>query len=344
MWHCRFLLVFIGSIACGSISQADPSFSCAKSSKGVETLICASKEVSDLDAKLSKIYKSKRISVSFRREQATWLVHRDKKCKTDEANIADDKKIACLKFEYERRLALLDLAVSDENDRTVSFKEFEGRNAGHKDLRFVSTFISQCLRYLDIYKVSELVPWQTIEEDICGFNAGDFTFKDLNFDGRKDLLLYEGEFSGQHNSLYHVRLFNPNTLKFEHDPAFPQGSSPEVDENTKELSTYEYLGNAGRSGTKTFYKYRNARYWRVREVKSHWFPEYCTDKLKCLPEDKRAACIKIKSCYTVDQQNLCNMSVSETSFYDENEKVVRTSFALSLDEKLKMVDPNSLCK
>ncbi|MFZ6722351.1 lysozyme inhibitor LprI family protein [Undibacterium sp. Ji49W] len=100
---CMSLLVQISATGMSSAHAA--SFDCAKARTPTEKTICADTTISGLDADVGQAFKTSQAlwpagnwKDFLRAEQREWLKTRDAECKSD---------VACLKMDYERRLAFL---------------------------------------------------------------------------------------------------------------------------------------------------------------------------------------------------------------------------------------------
>jgi uncharacterized protein YecT (DUF1311 family) len=103
--------VLVATFALHTARAAAPSFDCAKVTSAVNKLICASPELSALDAKLARDFDSTRFQAgidakALRAEEDAWLKSVRNAC-------AD---AACLKSAYEAR----DAALLDESERAAS--------------------------------------------------------------------------------------------------------------------------------------------------------------------------------------------------------------------------------
>lgn len=107
-------VILLCMIAAGQASAA--SFDCAKAARPQEKLICASAEVSRLDASMASSYKTllQRLSpeaqTDVRRSQKEWLAFWPNSCRDQGAplNPANKDTQACASTRYKERIALLD--------------------------------------------------------------------------------------------------------------------------------------------------------------------------------------------------------------------------------------------
>lgn len=124
LWIAALVLAS-AAILSAHVARADgPSFDCAKASTRVEKVICASPELSDLDAKMSQSYQkalhaSDANSQALVQEQKSWLAKRDKSCvPKKEPSVEELKSLAaCFMPIY---LARIDELNNPDHEPTTS--------------------------------------------------------------------------------------------------------------------------------------------------------------------------------------------------------------------------------
>jgi hypothetical protein len=86
-------------------------------------------------------------------------------------------------------------------------------------------------------------------------------FKDLNFDGYKDVLILVGWGSG--GSMYEPWIYNPQKKLFEKSDFDREFANPSLDQKNHILILSSHVGCC--EGTKSYYKYRNDRFVLFKE-------------------------------------------------------------------------------
>jgi uncharacterized protein YecT (DUF1311 family) len=99
IFSCSLLL------ASESSSTISPSFDCSKATTSAERMICGNEELSQLDTKLSKIYKSfYLLTKEIKEDQRVWIKQRDK-CQDS----------ACIQKLYQQRVEELSASLSNQD-------------------------------------------------------------------------------------------------------------------------------------------------------------------------------------------------------------------------------------
>ena len=99
IFSCSLLL------ASESSSTISPSFDCSKATTSVERMVCENEELSQLDTKLSKIYKSfYLLTKEMKEDQRAWIKQRDK-CQDS----------ACIQKLYRQRVEELSASLSNQD-------------------------------------------------------------------------------------------------------------------------------------------------------------------------------------------------------------------------------------
>ncbi|HGJ5884299.1 lysozyme inhibitor LprI family protein [Arsenophonus sp.] len=195
---------------------------CTKTTSEAEKTICNNLSIQRLDAILNKAYQDKIKVVdkkALKDKQISWLKEREK-CSND---------VFCLSDKYISRIAEL-----------TNLKNISIINNSSKDFDFLLT-ASNCKQedkgtscegdaLLNIFQKNKpnLIQSLPIEKVTIGFNQlyldkkiftttpedTEFSLKDINFDGREDVILHKDNEGGYMSPTYHVYLYNPSKDKF----------------------------------------------------------------------------------------------------------------------------------
>jgi uncharacterized protein len=314
-----------------ALSQNNPSFDCSKAKMLDEKLICTDASLMTLDRELSLVYSSRIKEVpGLKKDQVTWIRSRRKWCETETVSVGDAEKVACLKFEYLRRIELL--KRSDQLAEVPEDKSVAEGPVG--TLTFRQSFTSRRglfeLHSVDVFLPKQTVPQQTIKGS-CSPDPKDpscIGFEDFNFDGYPDLTIWNSEASGATNSYSDVYLFDPKKREFRREPSFPEGVFPEIDKEKKLLRTHYNGGHAGAIGGYALYRYINGSYRTVFSEDRQWVPEYCAKRDRCDEKDafsRNPGCQLLPMC----EQNRsafphCEQYISKRNTFNEHGVLVKS--------------------
>ncbi len=302
-----------------------------------------------LDQELNKKFLSRvKKEPKLKEDQVSWIRSRRAKCGRE--NLEKSAQVACLEFEYRRRIDLLnDSGRPQEVDKSVTLGAIgkivlrQSYSVGSEELH--------CLNYVDFYLPEQIVPQQTISPKTCTYGSGPFYFvrlvEDFNFDGYPDLRIWNAEASGATNHSYFVYLFDPQKRQFFEEPTFPDGGFPEIDKEKKLLLTHSNGGHAGLIGSNESYRYVNGKYIKADTEHREWVPDYCCYNSELELDQEKQGCLLVDEC---NKENpvlpQCHQYLIKRQVFDEKGALVKSEEEVSdgnNDTKLNTVGAKVNC-